>query len=213
MRSVSLLQKTPEKGAQLVARRAQTHPKTERSKFAYRPITCSHRQLSQVHTLSLLICLAHCSQCRHPLRTVQKPSQLTVCVPLAWQSPRVRGRGVDQGRRADASWARLLSCPPSSTGSSNPTLLWASGLQRAALRSWRAARAPLFQQTASLARTSTRGRPRRRARVQRRLRRDTGGLRATLLLDARAVDSGPHYLCACEIVGRALARMHMHVRC
>ena len=40
----------------------------------------------------------------------------------------------------------------------------------------------------------------------------TGGLRATLLLDARAVDSGPHYLCACEIVGRALARMHMHVR-
>ena len=139
-------------------------------------------------------------------------SQLTVCVPLAWQSPRVRGRGVDQGRRADASWARLISCPPSSTGSSNPTLLWASGLQRAALRSWRAARAPLFPQTSSLARTSTRGRPRRRARVQRRLRRDTGGLRATLLLDARAVDSGPHYLCACEIVGRALARMHMHVR-
>ena len=29
-----LLQKTPEKGVQLVARRAQTHPKTERSKFA-----------------------------------------------------------------------------------------------------------------------------------------------------------------------------------
>ena len=61
---------------------------------------CLRWSLATIPTRLLPVSAAYCMSAQHPLRTAQKTSQLTKCVPLAWQSPRGRCRGLNQGGRA-----------------------------------------------------------------------------------------------------------------